>query len=359
MMQLPPPVHGASVMNSYVASSESLASQFDMDVMPLQFSASIDDVGRVSLRKMASAFRHSLTLLSRVVRRRPDLAYFTISPVGGAFYRDCVFVAILKTFRIRRIFHLHGKGIGKQLESRWKRPLYKWAFSGAWLIHLSPLLAGETASLIDPSRLRFVPNGIQERGQPAAVARATSVPRILYLSNMAEDKGPLVLLDALGVLAARGVQFEANFVGATYRDAVAKFHVRMEELRLSHRVRYLGPVYGDAKDALFDAHDIFVFPTFYAQEAFPLVLLEAMQKALPIVTTFEGAIPAIVEDGVTGYLVPQRDATALADRLEQLVADSELRARMGEAGRKRYADHFTLAHFEKALCAALLEAALA
>ncbi|MDT8375045.1 MAG: glycosyltransferase family 4 protein, partial [Bacteroidales bacterium] len=86
-------------------------------------------------------------------------------------------------------------------------------------------------------------------------------------------------------------------------------------------------------------------PTF--NDCLPLVLLEAMQHSLPVVSTPEGAIPDVVEDGVNGFLVPQKNATALADKLEVLIKDPDLRHKMGSAGRARYEAQFTLERFER------------
>jgi glycosyltransferase involved in cell wall biosynthesis len=71
-----------------------------------------------------------------------------------------------------------------------------------------------------------------------------------------------------------------------------------------------------------------------------------MQFSLPIVSTFEGGIPDVVENGVTGFLVPQKDVEALADKLEILIKSPELRKQMGAAGRKKYEEEFTLERFE-------------
>ncbi len=74
-----------------------------------------------------------------------------------------------------------------------------------------------------------------------------------------------------------------------------------------------------------------------------LVLLEAMQYSLPVVSTPEGAIPDVVDDGVTGFLVPQRDTSALADKLEVLIKDPDLRVKNGSRGKvQNMSREFTL-----------------
>jgi glycosyltransferase involved in cell wall biosynthesis len=120
----------------------------------------------------------------------------------------------------------------------------------------------------------------------------------------------------------------------------------VESLGLSSTVTYCGPVYGEQKKQLLASADLFVFPSFHPTESLPLVILEAMSYAVPVVATPDGGIPDMVEEGVTGFLVPKRNAQALADRLEQLIARPELRKAMGSRGRERFLQRFTLERFE-------------
>lgn len=106
-----------------------------------------------------------------------------------------------------------------------------------------------------------------------------------------------------------------------------------------------GKKYNEDKKVFFENADIFIFPTL--NEAFGLVLLEAMQHHLPCVSTTEGGIPGIIDDGKTGFLVPKHDAETLAEKIQTLLSDAALRQRMGEAGREKYEKEFTLEVFEK------------
>ena len=94
-----------------------------------------------------------------------------------------------------------------------------------------------------------------------------------------------------------------------------------------------------------------VFPTSYHNECFPLVLLEAMQCGVACISTDEAAVPEIIDDGRTGYIVPKESdgkpsAAHLAETIEKLIVDPERCCLMGMEGRKKYEKEYTLAVFE-------------
>lgn len=103
---------------------------------------------------------------------------------------------------------------------------------------------------------------------------------------------------------------------------------------------------GKDKEAFLNAADIFVFPTFYHNECFPLVLLEAMEHGVACISTTEGGIPDIIDNGKTGFLVPKHDVAALADKILLLLSNPDLRCNMGKAGRVKFEKEFTLNVFE-------------
>jgi glycosyltransferase involved in cell wall biosynthesis len=221
------------------------------------------------------------------------------------------------------------------------------------VIHVGRQLADETSGLADQARVLVVENGVPDRNPSGVIASSgRAVPRVLFLSNMLADKGPLVLVEALAVLERRGIALEATFAGAAGDGrTVAEFHAAVARHGLGERVRYVGPTFDAAKHDLLATHDVFALPT--SRDAFPLVLLEAMQHGLAAVATSVGAIPEIVVEGETGFLVPPGDIAALAGRLEQLATRPDLRRRLGTAGRERYRERFTFEAFEQRLVAAL------
>ena len=99
----------------------------------------------------------------------------------------------------------------------------------------------------------------------------------------------------------------------------------------------------------FAACDIFCFPSHFEAESFGLVLIEAMQFAKPVVSTNWRGIPSVAQDGVNGFTVPVEDPAAVADRLLRLINDPELRVRMGNEGRRIFAERFTLERFQRSM----------
>jgi glycosyltransferase involved in cell wall biosynthesis len=353
LMHLPPPVHGVTVVNQRVVTSAAVAARIDLDVVPLRFAPSIDDLGRISPGKLVRAAATGLAIAGRLVVRRPDALYLTMSPHGGALYRDCAYAALARLAGVPRIYHLHAHGIARTLDSGWRRRLGRWVFDGAWVIHVGRALTVETAELADAARVLAVENGVPDRNPSGAIAGSGGpTPRVLFLSNMIADKGPLVLVEAVAAVRRRGIPLAATFAGAAGDDrTIAEFHAAVARHGLAEHVHHVGPVFNAAKDELLATHDIFALPT--ARDAFPLVLLEAMQYGLAVVTTTVGALAEIVVDGETGFLVPPGDVIALADRLARLATRPDLRLRMGSAGRQRYAEHFTFEAFERRFVSAL------
>lgn len=139
---------------------------------------------------------------------------------------------------------------------------------------------------------------------------------------------------------------------AGYRRFKENFTLNVFENRLSKGLGggsltlayFHGKKYNGDKNVFFDNADIFVFPT--SNEAFGLVLLEAMEHAVPCISTREGGVSAIIDDGVNGFMVEKRDANALADRIEFLLTHPEERTHMGIAGYQKFKNEFTLPKFE-------------
>ncbi len=136
------------------------------------------------------------------------------------------------------------------------------------------------------------------------------------------------VLESLHRLRERGVDAVLLMVGSgPDRDHVEQ---RASALGIVHHCYFLG--YQEDVSGWYRAFDAMILPS--ANEGTPVVVIEALAAGCPVVATSVGGVPDVVREGVDGFLVPMGDVDALADRLELLARDPELRARMGAAGRE-------------------------
>ena len=165
----------------------------------------------------------------------------------------------------------------------------------------------------------------------------TNHPSILFTGRLRYYKGIDTLITALGNLP--GVHL--NIVGeGPMREVWA---TQAAEMGLSERVHFLGEVDDAELPDIYRQADLFVLPCNARAEAFGSVLLEAMASGLACITTEVGSGTSwVVQDGVTGLVVPPRDPQALAQAIRSLLDDPERRAAMGRAGRARVEAGFTI-----------------
>jgi glycosyltransferase involved in cell wall biosynthesis len=144
------------------------------------------------------------------------------------------------------------------------------------------------------------------------------------VAGLRSEKGYDVLLQTARRLADRGVP--VRFAAAGGGPLEKELAERQGELGLEGRFRFLG--HRDDALALMTAADVFVLPSH--QEGLPVVLMEATSVGTPIVATAVGGVPQVITDGVTGLVVPPGRPDLLADALERLSSDPELRDRLGK-----------------------------
>jgi glycosyltransferase involved in cell wall biosynthesis len=346
IVQLPPPLHGASVMNNLVFNSELINSNFSVDLINLQFARSLEELKKFSFPKLFKAFLYCFSIIKRSLFYKPDLVYFTLSPKGYSFYRDSIYVFLLKLFNNKIVFHLHGKGIRESIKrTSINKHVYNWVFKNTYVICLSQRLTNDLEGVYK-SLPYIVPNGIRmlPEIEGKEFEKHVSVPQILFLSNYIRDKGILTIIDALNKLKKQGYIFNSRLVGAPVDLSIEFLKGHISDLNLSECIQITGPLFNDEKMCEFRNADIFCFPTY--NDAFPLVILEAMQFSLPVISTFEGGIPDIVIENETGFLVDAQNPEILADKISILLKDKQLRIDMGKKGHERFINNFTLTHFE-------------
>jgi glycosyltransferase involved in cell wall biosynthesis len=349
MAQLPPPVHGAALRNQSLLESELLNNEFHIIPLPLKFIDSMKDLGKFSFKKIGLMAKHAFSMISILSRRKVDLVYFTMSPSGGAFYRDILFISIIKMFGKKRILHFRVKGIRKTASTWLGRALVKYAFRGSDIVCLSRHHMLDLEDLTDRTPF-LVPNGIKVEREYLHLAelynsKNLQIPHMLFLSNLSIKKGIPDLIAAFGMLKKKGYEFTASIVGNEWDMTFEEVRQLIATEDLQESVILEGPKFGKEKFEQIARADIFVFPTYF--ELFPGVILEAMQFGKAIVSTFEGSIPEMIDNNVNGLLVEQHDPVALAEAIGSLICDPEKAREMGALAKRKFFEEFTLEAFER------------
>ena len=198
------------------------------------------------------------------------------------------------------------------------------------------------------SRIATIPCGVDTDlftpGDRAEARRRLDLdgrPVLLWVGRIAPIKGLDTLLDAVARLSESGQDMRLLVVGGDADERTSGHEIslrqRIERLGLGDSVRFLGPQPQGVLPLYYAASDVTVLPSYY--ESFGMVALEAMACGSPVIASRVGGLVTTVRDGVTGFLVPDGDVEALAERIETLVGDPELRWRLGREGVRWAAQH--------------------
>ena len=171
-----------------------------------------------------------------------------------------------------------------------------------------------------------------------------SITRILSGGRFVEKKGFIYLIRACRLLAEKGVEFECDIFGdGPTKDELVR---AVKESGLDWRCYFTGPVDRDRLLDLLGSCEIFVQPSIVAgdgdMEGIPVTLMEAMACGKAVISTNISGIPELINSGTDGILVEQKDELKLAEAMTALIADKELRKRLGEKARAKAAEEFNL-----------------
>jgi glycosyltransferase involved in cell wall biosynthesis len=251
---------------------------------------------------LVPAMLGSFALAARRAARSADLVHAHWLPAGA------VAVTCGKPF----VVQLWGTDV--ELAKR-ARPLARTVLRRARLVVCASNALAESARELGAREVRVIPSGV---GLPERVGEPAEPPEVLFVGRLSAEKGILEL-----VQAANGMTLVVAGDGPLRgRVPGALGFVPHHEL---------GPLYERAA--------VVAVPS--RREGFGVACAEAMASARPVVASAVGGLLDLVADGETGLLVPPRNVSALREALERLLADAELRGRMGEAGRERVRERFS------------------
>jgi glycosyltransferase involved in cell wall biosynthesis len=220
-----------------------------------------------------------------------------------------------------------------------------------WLVTCTAVGREHLASLArDKSRVELVYHGLDfsrfpmaPRAENARDGSSEKAPVIiLSVGRAVEKKGYGCLLDALARLPE---QLHWRFVHIGYGPLLAELQSKAEKLSIEKRITWMGAQPQDKVISHYQSADMFVLANCVAadgdMDGLPNVMMEAQSQGLACISTRLSAIPELIEDGVTGMLVPPDKAESFAEALERLISQPRLRSRLGEAGSLRVRKQFS------------------
>jgi glycosyltransferase involved in cell wall biosynthesis len=295
------------------------------------------------LRRPISPWRdlRGFAELYRLLRRhRPDLLHASSSKAGviGRLAAAAARVPV-------RIFTVHGWAFSAH--SGTAAVLYRWADRVAGRATTATICVsqreradGLRARTCRADRTVVIPNAVDVDAYAQAPLER-DVPRLISVGRLAAPKDWSTLLSALTKL---DTETFAGLVIVGDGPDRERVEAVLAGSSLERRVRLLGES-DDVPGLLSDA-DVFVLAS--RSEGLPLSVIEAMAAGLPVVASDVGGLRELVRDAETGVLVPPGDPAAFADALRPLLADRQLRRRLGSAGRARAKALFDLSGFRRA-----------
>jgi glycosyltransferase involved in cell wall biosynthesis len=172
----------------------------------------------------------------------------------------------------------------------------------------------------------------------------TEIPFILSVGRYCEKKGFPYLIEACRQLKQQGHKFQCDIVG--YGPMQGELAQLIADLDVADVVSLAGKMTQDELVKVYQKASIFVLPCQVMdngdRDGIPNVLLEAMAMEIPVVSTDISGISELVDSGKNGFLVTEKNPPALAEALEKLLSQPELREQFGKAGRQRVLQQFSL-----------------
>lgn len=182
------------------------------------------------------------------------------------------------------------------------------------------------------SKVKVVHCGLERAFHDVLPVAMLTAPRLVCVGRLCEQKGQLLLMQAAGLLAEQGLEFEIVLAGDG--EMRAEIEALVERYGLQARVRITGWISSEQVRAEILAARALVLPSF--AEGLPVVIMEAMALRRPVLTTYVAGIPELVCHGKNGWLFPAGSVEALAVALADCLAQSaEVLERMGEAAYQR------------------------
>lgn len=343
---LPPPYGGIATVIESIVNSEL---RYDYSFEMFNRSESIYDPTTSSLRRRVLKVERAWSLFKNLWYGKYDFIHLHGSTKG--FLGDTLVMVVAFITRSKVLLHLHG--------TDWERFYGSVSFFRRFYVRIGLAIPNRIVVLynlwaqnirkINPKiNVRVVRNFIPDRPQPEKA----------LLDNLRKRLGITeqdFVISSIGRVGWRKGSFDIVTAAKKLTETSANLHIllvggqelegEMEQLKrairengLNHWIKLVGEVDIDDVPAYLGISDVFILPSYY--EGMPMSIIEAMRSGKPIISTCVGAIPDMIESGVSGILINPGKPEELAEALLQLKNHPELRGKISSGGRKAFEDGF-------------------
>jgi glycosyltransferase involved in cell wall biosynthesis len=296
----------------------------------------IFDFNRVNIKSL-------IRLRREFLKQKADIAHLHSLP-AGTFGR----LSLLGT-GIKTVYHLHTIiSIAHKMRFRHKLIERILSFNSGKIITVSKSVNENLISVVGvkKNKLEVLSGGIPNRDLlDRNISRQEhNVPDGFFLISNAASLIKLKCQDVL-IRAIREVE-NTFLIIAGDGPELENYKSLVRELGIEERVKFAGHI--DDVHSLYSASDIAVQVS-YPREGLPLTIMEAQRAGIPAIVSDIGGLPEIIEDGVTGSVIPPNDYKMLAIKIREILEDESKRLKMGRLGRKKFLEKFELQAYLKEL----------
>ncbi|WP_439128207.1 glycosyltransferase family 4 protein [Polaribacter sp.] len=349
----PDPISGVSIANINVKKILDKNKNFSVRIINTTYPKFDENLGKFSFKKFFFYLFINFKIYKII---KTDKVYITPGQTFFGILKYSPFIILSRFLKKELIIHVHGNFIRNQykLLNGWKKNTYKYLISKFDKgIVLSNSLRPNLTPFLDEEKIFSLPNFAEDfLFKEQKIKNNTEAINIIYLSNLMQEKGIIVLLKVLQKLEKEGIAYAAKIAGNIDVKSQKTISNLLNNLE---NTTYLGIVKGEEKKNLLLWGNVFVLPTYYKMEGQPISIIEAMATNNVIITTNHAGISDLIMEGINGYFVEKKSINDLKEKLEYLINNKTTLNKIILNNKKLFLSNFTINKFEKKLINILLK----
>lgn len=340
---LPPPLHGAAVYFKQLCEIGDSNPRFSIECLNVNLGNTLGSYGKFSLKKTIRSLLHYYAFIKILLSTKTDIVYSQIAYPLWPFLKDSIFVILAKLFRRKIIGAVLGTGYSRNILGKGKLVLKYYSYIlGKYDALFTPSLKmikhdGFPSEII--SKSIEVPFGIVPLIKyPTPIEENPSKFNILFMGNLLEEKGIYDCIKAIPYVVKKFCNI--NFIFAGKWKSKEDEERGMELIKsesVSEYCEFPGVITNEKKMEYLKNSHIFLLPTYYRSEGFPLALLDAMSFGHYLITCNHAGISSMIENMKNGVFCEPQNHIDLADKILYALKNN---SKMSSVRRQAQADFF-------------------